>query len=100
MEIVTANSLGDGRVVFQTAAGWSHAIGEADVLETKEGIAAALDRANRDALGNRVVEPYAIAVKRAEAMIVPLRLRERIRAVGPTVGNSLPAAQAGRGKAA
>ena len=35
MEIITANSLGDGRVVFQTARGWSHDIAKARVLEAR-----------------------------------------------------------------
>lgn len=89
MEVITANSLGDGRVVFQTQAGWSHAIDQAEVLESKEAVETALRRANEAAAQNRVVEPYAIEVTRAAAALVPARLRERIRADGPTTGNSL-----------
>jgi hypothetical protein len=90
MEIITANSLGDGRVVFQTHTGWSQSIDQAEVLESKEATALALARANVAASANRVVEPYAIEVKRAPGGLVPLRLRERIRADGPTTGNSKP----------
>lgn len=89
MEIITANSLGDGRVVFQTAAGWDHDIGHAEILEGKDAVAAALARANADAALNRVVEPYAIAVTRAAGRIAASRLREAIRAGGPTTGNSI-----------
>lgn len=88
MEVITANSLADGRVVFQTTAGWNRDIGRAEILESKESVAAALARANADAAANRVVEPYAIEVKRSAAGLTPLRLRERIRAEGPTTGNS------------
>jgi hypothetical protein len=87
-EIVTANRLGDGRVVFQTASGWSHEIARATLLDTAEAVAAALDRANADAAANLVVEPYAIAVRSSAEGPIPTRLRERIRAEGPTTGSS------------
>lgn len=88
MESITANSLAAGRVVFQTAFGWTHHLDEAEILDGKEAVEAALQRANRDAAGNRVVDVYAITVKREGGSLVPLRLREKIRAGGPTTGNS------------
>jgi hypothetical protein len=92
VQVITANSLKDGRVVFQTAFGWSLHIDEAELLETKESVTAALTRAHADAAANRVVEPYAIEVSRSGEDLVPVRLRERIRADGPTTGNSKPTA--------
>jgi sulfite reductase (NADPH) hemoprotein beta-component len=100
MEIITANSLKDGRVVFRTAGGWSPDVNRAEVLETKQAVAAALARAQADATQNIVVEPYAIAVTRNSAGIVPTRLRERIRSEGPTTGNSKTSVPAVRGAAA
>ena len=94
MDVITANSLGDGRVVFQTNSGWTHELGRAQVLDTPELVAAAMLRANADAGANRVVEPYAIEVKLGPAGLTAVRLRERIRAEGPTTGNSLPKAAA------
>jgi hypothetical protein len=88
MEVITANSLGDGRVVFQTGTGWAHDIAAAEILASKEALEAALARANADASSNRVVEPYAIEVKRDGGRLVPVKLRERIRAEGPTTGHS------------
>jgi hypothetical protein len=88
MQIITANSLADGRVVFQTAFGWSFHIDEAELLAEQDAADAALERANADAARNRVVEPYLIDVRREGEDIVPVRLRERIRAEGPTTGNS------------
>jgi len=88
MNVITANSLADGRVVFQTPIGWVHDIAAAEILLSKEGLEAALARANADAAANRVVEPYAVEVKREGARLVPAKLRERIRADGPTTGNS------------
>jgi hypothetical protein len=100
MEIVTANRLKDGRVVFQAAGGWSADIRQAEMLDGKETVAAALDRAKADAACDIVVDPYAIAVTTAAAGITPTRLRERIRAEGPTTGSSRQAAPAMRDEAA
>jgi hypothetical protein len=100
MEAITANSLGEGRVVFQTATGWVHDINGAELLEGKEAVAAALARAMTEAALNRVVEPYAIVVTRAAGRLVPARLREAIRAAGPTTGNSSASYQSLRDQAA
>lgn len=91
MQVITANTLGDGRVVFQTVAGWNHDVAAAEILITKEAIAAALLRANGDAAANHVVEPYAIDVARGPRGLAPTKLREKIRAEGPTTGSSRPA---------
>ena len=89
MNILTGNSLGEGLVVFQLpGGGWTLDINNAEVLETPEALAHATSRANTDAAANRVVEPYAIEVTRQGARLVPVRLREQIRAEGPTVGHS------------
>lgn len=100
MEVITANNLANGRVVFQTPFGWSFHIDEAELLVSKEAVEAALARANADAAANRVVEPYAIEVARDGDDIVPARLRERIRVGGPTTGNSRKPGVSARDKAA
>ncbi len=100
MQIITANRLGDGRVIFQTPTGWSHDIAMADVLDTAEALETAMTRANLAAAQNRVVEPYAIDVKRGPAGLVPTKLRERIRAEGPTTGHSKDEAPPARTEAA
>jgi len=88
MNVIIANNLADGLVVFQTAGGWTLDIDQAEVLEAKEAAAEALERAMQDAARNLVVEPTAIEVRREGAHLVPVKLRERIRAEGPTTGNS------------
>lgn len=90
LQIITANRLGDGRVVFLTRDGWSQRIDEAQVLEGKEESEAALVRAEADAAACLVVGPYAIDVRLERRRPEPLKLRERIRLTGPTTGNSLP----------
>ena len=88
LNIITGNSLGEGLVVFQSGSSWTLNVGEADVYESKEALDAAVVRANADAAANRVVEPYPIEVTRDGAKIVPVKLREKIRADGPTTGHS------------
>ena len=88
LSIITGNSLGEGLVVFQSASGWTLNITEAEVYETKESLDAAVARANADAAANRVVEPYPIDVTQQGGRIVPVKLREKIRADGPTTGHS------------
>lgn len=100
MQVITANSLRDGRVVFQTAGGWSIEIEDAEAWDTKEAVAAALARAAADAAANRVVDPYPIDVTRDGHRLVPAKLRERIRADGPTTGHSKPKGDAARDQAA
>ena len=88
LNIITGNSLGEGLVVFQSTNGWALNIGQAEIYETKDVLDAAVARANADAAANRVVEPYPIEVTREGAKIVPVKLREKIRAGGPTTGHS------------
>lgn len=88
MNVIIANDLGGGLVVFQTPSGWTLDIDRAEILDTKDAAAEALDRAAKDAAKNVVVDPTAIEVRREGAHLVPVRLREKIRAAGPTTGNS------------
>lgn len=88
MDVITANRLSDGRVVFRTAGGWSADVAEAERLDGKDAVAAALEGAQADTAANLVVDVYAIAVAEEAGRLVPAKLRERIRATGPTTGNS------------
>ena len=88
MDIITANRLSDGVVVFLTAAGWRTGISEALPLEGKAPVADALARAAADVESSLIVDPYAVTVERGARGLMPVKLRERIRAQGPTVGYS------------
>jgi len=101
MNVIIANDLANGLVVFQTADGWTLDIDRAEIVEGKDAVEDALRRAGRAAAANLVVEPTAIEVRREGAGLMPVKLRERIRAAGPTTGNSKKAdAAAARGCAA
>jgi hypothetical protein len=78
-QVVTANDLVSGAVVFWTGADWSREPRDARVLAEPEAQKAALARAEADDL--RVVGAYLAAVG-DDGLI---RLRERIRTTGPTI---------------
>jgi len=85
-QVVTANRLTDGIVVFFTAqSGWSDGINDAAVATTAEQGQKLLDAAQADVLARKVVEPYLIDVRTGDGSIEPVRYRERIRALGPTI---------------
>jgi len=88
--IITANRLTDGRVVWRQADGlWAEEVAKAQILADAEA-AAALEKALADAVAAIVVEPYEVEVAPGSQTPVPVTLREKIRASGPTI--DLPAA--------
>lgn len=80
MKLLTGNNLADGRVTWWTGDGWSlHVEDAVDVGEHGDAIAAAEEGARR------VNAPYVIdAVMTAEGPR-PAHIKDRIRALGPTV---------------
>jgi hypothetical protein len=83
---VTANRLGDGRVVFRTVDGaWSLSLGDALFAASEADASPALEGAKRDADHQIIVDPYLIEVDLAGPSPRPSRLREAIRAFGPTI---------------
>jgi hypothetical protein len=96
-EIVTANRLNDGLVVYlDGAGGWSERIAEARVAQGGEDAAALLALAEEPEHAVRVVGPYLMEVALDGAVPRPTSNRERIRALGPTVRTDVvaPATQA------
>ena len=99
MKIVTANRLIDGEVVWLGAGNaWVGQVSEALVLEGKDDVAAALAAGAASADRRQVVDVYEIDVIEEEGQLVPVRLREKIRAKGPTTHPDLgKQAQAAKG---
>ncbi len=86
MKVLTANRLTDGEAVWYAGGhGWIETIKGADVADN----AAAqerLEQAGKDsAANNLVVDVNIIDVEITDGVIRPVRLRERIRAAGPTI---------------
>ncbi|MCG6858126.1 MAG: DUF2849 domain-containing protein [Salaquimonas sp.] len=85
MKIITANRLSDGAVVYLAAEGWLTEITHAAVLNAHDAIEAGLAAAARAVANREIVDTAAIDVTVEDKGPVPVRLRERIRAFGPTI---------------
>ena len=86
-QAVTGNDAANGVVVFRTAKGaWSRHLTEAQIVVTEDSAEALLALATADAADNIVIDPYLIDVAKNESGVRALKLREFIRAEGPTVG--------------
>ncbi|MER2606861.1 MAG: DUF2849 domain-containing protein [Siculibacillus sp.] len=87
MQIVTANRLIDGRVVFRDLAGrWVEDFTAAVVVDAAAA-AAVVAASAADVAARLIVEPYAVDVIRADGGLTPKAVRERIRITGPTSGS-------------
>ncbi|MGI6854753.1 DUF2849 domain-containing protein [Mesorhizobium sp. 1B3] len=85
MKVLTANRLIDGEAVwFAVDRSWAETIGRAEVASDKEteGRLEAIGKTAHD--NNEVVDVNLIDVELIDGVPVPIRLRERIRAAGPT----------------
>ena len=81
--VVTANRLGDGAVIYRTAAnGWTTRLNGAAIVTTAQAAKEMLAAAVADDLG--AVGPYVAPVAIHGDQIEPGNLRERIRIMGPT----------------
>ena len=88
-KVATANRLSDGAVVFLTrAAKWSEYIDNAVVAVEPQAAAALGEHGKAAEAANHVTGSYVIDVERRDGRVLPLHIRERIRALGPTVGDS------------
>lgn len=85
-QVLTANRLTDGIAVWYDRDGkWNEWIGRSVVAHTKED-AERLEAIGKKAYAdNEVLDVNLVEVEEIEGQIRPLRLRERIRAEGPTI---------------
>lgn len=87
LQLITANDLRTGRVVYFTPeSGWTADLAAAELLEDEAHAALRLIEAS--AQSTRVVGPYLIPVRLGPGGPEPLTLREKIRASGPTTGQA------------
>jgi hypothetical protein len=88
-QVVTANRLRDGTVVFLGRDGWVERIEDA-TLATTDVQAKALEALGKQAAAvNEVVDPYLIDLAPEEGSFHPVKLREQLRARGPSVRTDL-----------
>jgi hypothetical protein len=89
-EMITANRLSDGLVVFLDAGGgWSEDFHKGAIVADAQAKAKALALAAQSADDNLVVDPYPIELELRAGHLAPKALREHIRATGPTVRTDL-----------
>ena len=79
-KILTGNDLLTGDVTWWTGSGWSKAVDDAAAVGNDAAAIAAAEETAR-----RVVGAYAIDAVRDAQAVRPVHIKERIRALGPTV---------------
>ncbi|WP_099866515.1 DUF2849 domain-containing protein [Pararhizobium haloflavum] len=90
LKALTANRLSDGIAVWLGAdGGWHESLDEAFVARHEAAVSGLHDAEKVAALDNQVVDVAVIDVEEREGHLYALRLRERIRALGPTVRSDL-----------
>lgn len=83
---IIANRLDNGRTVFlDEAGGWTYDLAEAHFVVPGPELDAANARADAELKAQVIVDPYPIDIVEVDGRPVPARVRERIRAEGPTI---------------
>jgi hypothetical protein len=85
IEIITANRLRDGAVVYWKQGGWTVTLADADQFTDRETCVAALTLAQERVAAGEVINPYRFEARRDNAIAIPVKERELIRASGPSV---------------
>ncbi|OAP34464.1 nitrite reductase [Sinorhizobium glycinis] len=85
-KVLTANRLADGISVWLDASGnWVESLQEAFIARHAEAVAA-LEATGKAAFAdNKVVDVNVVDVEEVDGILRPLRMRERIRAEGPSI---------------
>lgn len=84
-QMLTANRLRDGDVLYWKAGGWVLMLADGEVFTDPAAADAALAQARARLADNLFVAPYLFDVRVENGRIVPVKEREIIRAAGPTV---------------
>ncbi len=84
-QMLTANRLVDGDVLYWRDGGWVETLRDGQVFDTPAQADAALAAAQAFVTGNVVVNPYLFDVRVDASGLHPVKEREIIRAAGPTV---------------
>jgi hypothetical protein len=84
-QMLTANRLKDGDVLYRKGDGWVLFLAQGDVYPDAAAADAALAAAQGELVRNEFVAPYLFEVTLEGGKIRPVKEREIIRAAGPTV---------------
>lgn len=89
-QVVTANSLRDGLVVFLSEYNtWSPWLHDAKIARSKDEAALLESRGAQDAKANIVVGPYLVDVIEEDGKVRATHIREHLRTLGPSVRTDL-----------
>ncbi|HEY8948061.1 MAG TPA: DUF2849 domain-containing protein [Rhizomicrobium sp.] len=89
LQVLTANRLRDGDVVYWQNGEWADHFADANVFKDKPSADAALEAAQAFVKGRVVVNPYLFAVRDDAGRIRAVEEREIIRSEGPSVRRDL-----------
>jgi hypothetical protein len=89
VQILTANRLRDGEVVYWRGGVWVGALADAEIFADDTVADAALAAAAGSVKGRIVVNPYLFDARLDALGLHPVKEREIIRAAGPTVRRDL-----------
>jgi hypothetical protein len=86
-QVLTANRLRDGDVVYWRDGGWVEAFADAQVLDSDAD--AALARAGAEVKARLIVNPYLFPVRVEGGRVRAIEEREIVRSEGPSVRRDL-----------
>jgi hypothetical protein len=89
LQVLTANRLRDGEVVYWLDGGWIGNFAAAEVFADKPEADAALARAGEDVTARIVVNPYLFPVRFENEILRAVEEREIVRSEGPSVRRDL-----------
>jgi hypothetical protein len=89
LQVLTANRLRDGDVVYWREGAWVEAFAQAQIFDAKTDADAALLRAGVDVKARLVVNPYLFPVRVEGARVRAVEEREIVRSEGPSVRRDL-----------
>jgi hypothetical protein len=85
LQVLTASQLRTGDVLYWKAGGWTENLAEADTFADEAMAEAALAQAQSFIVSNQVISPYLFDVRQDKAGLRPVKEREIIRSLGPSV---------------
>ena len=91
VQVLTANRLGDGAVVFLNFDGdWVASLAGVVIARSPDEALGLEARGRFDAGRNLVVDPYLVDMREVKGALLPLRQRERVRLAGPSILGDVP----------
>ena len=85
LKILTANALRSGDVLYWKSDGWLENLAAAEIFADEAAAEAALAKAQAFVTGNQVVTPYLFDVRPDKGVLRPVKEREIIRSLGPSI---------------